>query len=290
MKVPSNLLSDLYRFYTRELVGLYGDREAGRLMEILLRHLFGADRLQMALHPERRINESELLLLHAAVKRLKKAEPIQYITGEASFDGHTFLVSPAVLIPRQETEQLIQLCSANLALFQSGTVVDVGAGSGCIAISLALRHPHLESYATDISEGALAVAQLNASRLNARVHFIRHDVFHSDIPVGREKCRLVVSNPPYVTFSEKSKMHPNVLDFEPHLALFVQDEQALIFYQQITQSAKRLLSDGGMLAFEINERFGAETAALLKSEGFVEVQTLQDYHEKDRFVCGFWHC
>lgn len=213
--------------------------------------------------------------------RLKKGEPIQYIFGKGPFYGREFFVSPATLIPRNETEELVHLIikenrQADLK------ILDIGTGTGCIPISLALEMNKPEIYGLDISEEALAVAEKNAAALDAKVTFLICDILTQtpDVP----KLDILVSNPPYVLLSEKSQMHQNVLDFEPALALFVSNEDPLLFYRAIAKIGLDLLKTKGKLYFEINQKYGQEVAELMKDLGYSEVRVLKDLNEKERMV------
>ncbi|MDR7128432.1 release factor glutamine methyltransferase [Algoriphagus sp. 4150] len=213
--------------------------------------------------------------------RLKTGEPIQYIIGKGPFYGRDFFVSPATLIPRNETEELVHLIikenpKAGLKL------LDIGTGTGCIPISLALEMNDPEVYAVDISEEALAIARKNGDALGAEVIFSKCDIL-SELPEVGE-LDILVSNPPYIPEQEKSEMHKNVLDFEPGLALFVSDGDPLIFYRIIAGKGKQLLKRGGKLYFEINEKYGKEVVGLVEDLGFSEVKVLKDLNGKDRIV------
>jgi release factor glutamine methyltransferase len=222
--------------------------------------------------------------LYAIVYRINQHEPIQYILEEVEFFGRYFKVNASVLIPRPETEFLVQeviVYSKNKASLK---ILDVGTGSGCIPVTLVKELPNVEVYATDISDEALTVARENASRLQAAVTFIHHDILSEKIPYS--SIDVVVSNPPYIAQAEEAMMNPNVLRYEPHLALFVPDDDSLRFYKAITTRASEILKPGGLLAMEINERFGQEVAALLKANRFESIEIVKDLDGKDRIVKG----
>ena len=228
------------------------------------------------------INEEEL---DRIVQRINNHEPVQYILGEAAFFGRTFAVSPAVLIPRPETEELVRLVINFVR--QTGEVnrriIDIGTGSGCIAVTLALELPTAKIFATDISEDALKVAAHNGATLGGKVEFIRHDVLRSELPFPVD---IIVSNPPYIASSERINMQTNVIGYEPEIALFVDSRDPLLFYKMLTSKAKESLSTGGLLAVEINERYGREVRELFRSNSFEDVQIVQDLFGKDRIVKG----
>ncbi|MEB2774773.1 peptide chain release factor N(5)-glutamine methyltransferase [Algoriphagus sp. D3-2-R+10] len=215
------------------------------------------------------------------LERLMTGEPIQYIIGKGPFYGREFFVSPATLIPRNETEELVHLIiKENL---KAGLrILDIGTGTGCIPISLVLEMDNPEVYAVDISEEALVIARKNAGELGAKVTFSKCDIL-IQTPEA-EKLDILVSNPPYIPEQEKFKMHKNVLDYEPELALFVSDIDPFIFYRIIAEKGKQLLSPEGKLYFEINEIYGNEIAVLLQKLGYSEVRILKDLNEKDRIA------
>ena len=214
--------------------------------------------------------------------RLLRHEPIQYILGDAYFYGRHFIVTPATLIPRPETAGLIDMI-ADENHSDDLQVLDIGTGSGCIAISLALTLRFAHVTAIDISPEALSVAKENAKRLKARVDFLKADILSMHKP-SKPCYDIIVSNPPYIAESEQASMDNNVLDFEPHSALFVPDDNPLVFYKAIAQYALDALKPGGKLYFEINSRFPAETCRLLTSLGFANVQSHLDYRAMPRFV------
>lgn len=219
------------------------------------------------------------------ILRLNLYEPVQYIFGETSFFGRSFKVNPSVLIPRPETEVLIKTIKDHFENFRGKvTLLDIGTGSGCIATTLALEIPESEIYATDISEEALAVARENAKALKAHITFTRHDIIKE--PISWQNLDAVVSNPPYVPEQERSTLRENVINYEPHLALFSGGDSALIFYEVIAQKAWRALREGGLLITEINEHYGPETGDLFLSIGYKQVRIHKDLTGRDRIVSG----
>lgn len=224
--------------------------------------------------------------LSDALKRINNGEPVQYVVNEAFFYGRRFMVNPSVLIPRPETEELIRaVLSSGIASPASGArILDIGTGSGCISVTLFLELQDAKVFATDISNTALDVAKRNAEMHDAAVTFFEHDVAAHSLPVNG--LDVVVSNPPYVTLREADQMQRKVKDFEPHLALFVPNDDPLLFYRVIVKQAMDVLNHGGLLAVEINENFGQEVAALFRSAGFADVQILLDVPGKPRVVRG----
>ena len=271
------------RHFTEALAGRYPQREAEQLMRILLEDLFGIDLKRQLMEPNLRIDESQYAQLKAAVERLLAGEPVQYVTGMARFGDLLIKVSPNVLIPRPETEELVQKISTTLPKEASIRIWDIGTGSGCIAIALAKLFENAEVYAFDVSEAALEVARENAGLNNAKVHFICDDVLHPKSEIFTQPVDLVVSNPPYVCDSERTAMEANVLDWEPESALFVPDDDPLRFYRQILALAKKQLNHGGQVWFEINERMGEEMLSLCRETGFDCTEIMLDFNGRPRF-------
>ncbi|MEJ1239044.1 peptide chain release factor N(5)-glutamine methyltransferase [Chryseolinea sp. T2] len=221
--------------------------------------------------------------LHEAVKRINLHEPLQYVLHEAHFFGRKFYVDPAVLIPRPETEELVGLILDHVGRdVRDQNIVDVATGSGCIAITLAIELPNMRCWGTDISKEALAVARRNGASLQANVNLVQNNILTDALPV--HDVAILVSNPPYIADREKLSMQRNVLEHEPHLALFVPDNNPLLFYEAIATHGVRSLIEGGLLAVEINERFGNEVAALMANAGLQHVELVKDLAGKDRFV------
>ncbi|HEX5167714.1 MAG TPA: peptide chain release factor N(5)-glutamine methyltransferase [Cyclobacteriaceae bacterium] len=219
------------------------------------------------------------------IKRINEHEPIQYVLGESEFYGRQFEVNRNVLIPRPETEELVR----NVIRFseqQKGPlrILDIGTGSGCISVTIKLEIAQSEVFATDISKEALALAQRNARFLNAGVNFFYNDILTEKIPV--KELDIIVSNPPYVTLHEKLQMKENVLHFEPHLALFVPDNDPLLFYRNILVKSKEAMKRGGLLIVEINELYGSGVAALCNEFGLTTIEIMKDIFGKDRIVKG----
>lgn len=216
------------------------------------------------------------------ILRINQHEPIQYILGEARFYRSVFKVNSSVLIPRPETELLVdEICRFARQDIPPKKILDVGTGSGCIAISLALELPETSVHALDISERALTCAAENAAHLEAQVSFSKVDILMEDMP---DMYDLIVSNPPYITAAEKQVMNKNVLEFEPHQALFAPGTDPLIFYRAIGEKARKSLSSGGSLWFEINEHYGVELKILMEVLGYQQVQIIKDLDNKDRIL------
>lgn len=221
--------------------------------------------------------------LEAIIRRLNTQEPIQYVLGEAYFYGRKFMVNSSVLIPRPETELIIDEVRT-FAGNQSKSMLDIGTGSGCIAITLALEIPLSTIMATDVSISALTTAKENATRLGATVKFIAHNILTEPLEVP--EMSVVVSNPPYIRTSERSAMAANVLNFEPSAALFVPDENPFVFHVNIAEKAFRVLMPNGMIIMEINESLGRPSADVLTRTGYHNVRIIRDLSGRDRFVKG----
>ena len=287
MKMSSNLVRDCRKYYASELEKIYGSEEANAMIMILLEHYFGIDRVKIAMNPELRLSESELLTLHFAVKELLKSKPIQYIIGETEFCGMRFEVNENVLIPRPETEEMATMITRDSRLSRESkiSILDIGTGSGCIAISLAKLLKNSVVTAVDVSEKALKVAKKNAESNGVNVNFIKDDILNPQNPeLIDNQFDIIVSNPPYVCESEKNEMRANVLDYEPSTALFVSDNDPLIFYRKILEFAQKTLKPDGEVWFEINEKLGTEMKNLCIEKGFNNVEILKDFMGKDRFV------
>lgn len=273
-------------FIRKELDGLYSKQESESLIFLIFEHLKGYSRTQFLMAQDEVLNQEEQQKVAQIVGRLKKHEPIQYILGTTEFFGLPFLTVPGVLIPRPETEELVQWIIQENALV-SPKILDVGTGTGCIAVSLRKSIPEAEVTAFDVSPVCLETAKLNAKLNACEVSVLEYDVLTGSSKISLPKFDIIVSNPPYVRESEKIAMEKNVLDYEPELALFVADSDPLLFYRKIADFALTNLSKGGKLYFEINEAFGSDCAALLEAKGFSDVRIKRDINGKNRFVGAF---
>lgn len=279
------LLSHFREKFKTQLQEEYPPEEISSFFNILMQSFLGMNRIDLALDPKREINSLENGKFEEALQRLVNHEPIQYITGETEFFGYSFRVNNNVLIPRPETEELVQWILGENLLSQKRelSILDIGTGSGCIAISLALRLPEAKIYAMDISKSALEIAAENALLHNANVQFIQTDILSLESLPG--KYDIIVSNPPYVRELEKHNMHKNVLNHEPSLALYVYNEEPLIFYKKITKLATHSLKKSGLLYFEINQYLGKETLSMIENMGF-ETELRKDIFGNDRMIRG----
>ncbi len=260
----------------------YSDAEALSLAKLLLVDVFGFSTLELYGGKDRSFSEKDQTLLADIIRRLRRNEPIQYIIGIEYFKGLVFEVNENVLIPRPETQELVDWILADCQSHEGCRILDIGTGSGCIPVSLAhfLKKADVESW--DISEGALEVARRNGERNGVKVNFRKQDVFE-DTPFS-PGYDVIVSNPPYITEKEKADMDANVLDWEPDTALFVPDASPLLFYERIAQLGVGLLKTGGSLYFEINRAYGQEVCSMLKNLGYINVELRKDFFGNDRMV------
>ena len=268
-------------YIRRKLQGRYDPREAGNLSRIICCEILGQQTVDYYLGKDIILSVKEEQELESILARLHNFEPIQYILGEARFLGRTFRVTPGVLIPRPETEELVEMMLKELS--PVSRVLDVWTGSGCIAISLAKELPESQVTAWDVSGEALSIAAANSKALQASVRFEQRDVLTYE-PCVVDCYDVIVSNPPYVTEAEKQEMEHNVLDWEPSLALFVPDTDPLRFYRRIAVLGLEMLTSGGKLYFEINRAFGKDTVAMLCETGYRAVRLQKDISHNDRFV------
>ena len=263
--------------------------EIRSIVFLVLENLFGLSREAVYAEKHLEVEVQQARRLTEIIERINQEEPVHYILGEADFFARKFKVNPSVLIPRPETEELVQcvLRSCKPPKVHPIRILDIGTGSGCIAVTLALELSGAAIYATDISSEALLVAKENAAQLGASVQFLQHSILAGDIPF--HDLDVLVSNPPYIARAEVETMGKNVVAHEPHLALFVPDDDPLVFYRALAERAKPVLKEGGLLVVEINERLGNEVAALFEAEGYGPVEIISDLSGKARIVKGVAH-
>ncbi len=280
-------LQQLRHTFHVELDAIYGEDEVRSMFHLLLEHYLNISRVQYAMDPTKSLIESDVIKFEAALQQLKSEVPVQYIIGQTEFFGLPFTVNQSTLIPRPETEELVSWILDLHTKSQHLNILDIGTGSGCIAISLAKHLKAAKVYAMDVSEEALNVAQKNAEINDVEVTFIQNDILNfktTEAILSTTRFDVIVSNPPYVRNLEKLAMKPNVLDHEPHLALFVNDNNPLQFYDAIANFSKTYLHKDGMLFFEINEYLGQEMIILLKGFNFKDVDLRKDLFGKDRTI------
>ena len=264
------------------LRGYYSDSEALALAKMLLVEVFGFSTLELYGGKDKEFSEKHRSVLAEMIRRLQKNEPIQYIIGIESFCGLTFEVNPNVLIPRPETQELVSWIVEDCQVDGAVRILDVGTGSGCIPVSLAKQLPMAEVESWDISEGALEVASRNCGRNGVKVLLRQKDVLNAS-PEG-VLYDVIVSNPPYIADREKVDMEANVLDWEPSLALFVPDDDPLLFYRKIAQLGCDMLKEGGSLYFEINRAYGQDTSLMLSELGYSRIELKKDSWGNDRMI------
>ncbi|WP_186452558.1 peptide chain release factor N(5)-glutamine methyltransferase [Chitinophaga polysaccharea] len=275
-----------FTYITGAISELYDEREAASIAHIIMEHLTGMSKLDRIVHKTKILSPDQKQRLKTAIEALQRQEPVQYITGTGWFYGMELLVNKNVLIPRPETEELVEWIVQDAAHRHRLHLLDVGTGSGCIPLALKKSLPDAQVSAVDVSEGALEVARSNASRLHLDVNFLLMDALNPAQVSTLPSFDLIVSNPPYITQSEQQSMQERVWGYEPSIALFVPDSDALLFYRHISMMAQQKLLPGGALYFEINEALGKEVVALMEELGFKEVTLKQDMFGKDRMVKG----
>ncbi|VBB48263.1 Release factor glutamine methyltransferase [uncultured Paludibacter sp.] len=273
-----------FREYIKTLLSdVYSEEEIHVFTYTVLEKITGYTKTHLLADKNIILSESQKNDAEEMVLRLKKGEPIQYILGETKFFGLKFTVNPSVLIPRPETEELVQWILNDLPPNPlKGEYLDVGTGSGCIAISLKKHLPNATVSAIDISADALKIAKENAKLNDVKIDFIQKDILKTDIL--DKKYDIIVSNPPYVPQNDKQEMHSNVLDYEPHIALFVEDNNPLVFYRKIAELAKNNLTKHGALYFEIHKNQGENCQRMLSSLGFKNIQIKKDISGNDRMI------
>jgi release factor glutamine methyltransferase len=288
------LLKDYKTHFFNSLKNIQEEQEIESFFFILTEYLHNLKRVDVALNPNFELSDAEVDKWNTILAQLQQEKPIQYITGEAWFYGLQFEVNENTLIPRPETEELVEwILNSPITQHPSPiTILDIGTGTGCIPISLKANLPQANVSAIDVSEKALEVAKRNAELNKVEINFIQANILevedlsilstpNSQLPASID---IIISNPPYVRNLEKQEIKKNVLDYEPHLALFVEDTDALLFYKKIAQLALKNLSPNGLLFFEINQYLGKETVELLESLGFKNIELKKDIYGNDRMV------
>ena len=286
MNTGNLTILDIRQSFFAGLKELYDTDEINGIIYILFEEFLGWPRTKLHLEPGAVITGAECERFSAALFRLANGCPVQYITGNARFNELQIIVNPSVLIPRPETAELAMLIEEKLKTIdlKGFSAIDIGTGSGCIAVYLKKHFPTISMYGTDVSEDALSMARYNAARFGTIIDFYLSDILLAHDSLTKFKFNLIVSNPPYVTIKEKQAMKRNVTEYEPQAALFVPDEDPLLYYREIARYAKTCLVSGGLIYLEINEAFGGELTRLLYSAGFSEVLVLKDFRGRDRFI------
>ncbi len=281
------LLKQYKAHFLSVLAPIYDRDEAMAIFYRVAAHLHGWQRVDLALQPDLQLTDKEVARWNSYLNQLQLENPLHYVLGSTHFYGLAFKVTPAVLVPRPETEELVDWIIQDYKTDFPKRLLDVGTGSGCIAISLAHHFPSTHVHALDVSLEALTIAKANAVSNQVALTFLEQDILQLDtLPMQFD---VIVSNPPYVRESEKQEMRANVLDHEPHLALFVSDNDPLLFYRKTAQLALTTLATNGVLYFEINQYLGSETLQLLKDMGFSNVQLKKDFRGNDRMIRASRH-
>lgn len=275
-------LNSYKKWFNEQLQHLYDADEIKSMLTIVAYEVLGLSRVDLVLKDNESLSEAQIVQLNNVLSQLQQEIPIQYIFEKAYFYGYEFKVSPATLIPRRETEELVEwvLSEMNRQPEKKWRVLDIGTGTGCIPISIKKEFPLAEIFAMDISTGALKIAKENAEKLNASVIFIEQNILST---TQLDSYDIIISNPPYVRNLEKAEIKKNVLDYEPHLALFVEDNDPLIFYRKITQLAQKSLTENGLLFFEINQYLGEEMQQMV-AEYFKTIELRKDLQGNDRMM------
>jgi release factor glutamine methyltransferase len=284
MSVNIQTIKDIRFYLTGELTGKYPETEINAIANIIIKTLFKTSKLHVIAFPETRLTQKQVHQVFSICRELKAGKPLQYILGETCFYNCIIKVNNETLIPRSETEEMVDLIIKENKGFR-GSILDAGTGSGCIAIALAVNLPGTRVTGIDISEGAVKVARENAFLNNATADFFTADIMNIDIKQFKN-TDIIVSNPPYVRESEKKQMASNVIDYEPNSALFVPDSDPLKYYRHILKLADEILVPGGRVYFEINEALGREMNNLLSERGYSEIMIIRDLNGRERIIKG----
>ncbi|HXD94821.1 MAG TPA: peptide chain release factor N(5)-glutamine methyltransferase [Bacteroidia bacterium] len=290
MEIHSNLLSDVIKFYKKELADIYTESELQNITNWIFEKQLNLNSSQLISNTNLRVNQSDLILLEQMCCKLKAHTPIQYVLGEAEFYRLKFKVNKSVLIPRPETEELVDIVIKKFKTQAPLHILDVGTGSGCIPISIKKNMPAANVYGLDVSNAALEVAKFNATQNKTDVNLFKADVLAENVAeiilnqTKNQKIDVLISNPPYVLQSEKEGLHNRVKNYEPHLALFVDDPDPILFYRKIALLAKKILSDKGVIYFECHTNYAEAVFQLLTEMNFSQVYLLKDMAGLNRFV------
>jgi len=275
-----------YKQLLFQLYEMYGDREAANIADIVIENITGFKKVDRLINKQFPLNEEQLQLLNDYTNELLKHKPVQYVLNEVWFAGMKLYVDENVLIPRPETEELVEWIVKTVASRKSqvASILDIGTGSGCIPVALKKKLLSVEVHALDISEEALTVAKRNAVTQQTEINFHLLNILDRNLWKQLPKFDIIVSNPPYVTQGEASSMQKNVLQYEPHLALFVDDEDAMKFYKAIAEFGLKHLNENGQLFFEINEMMGKQICDLLNQYRYLNIELKKDLQNKDRMI------
>jgi len=281
-----NSVAKVIKSFKNELTAIYPLTEINSIVEIVFEQVVGFSKTDLLFKANNRLSENQIKSFQTILEQLKNNEPVQYVLGKTVFFDLNFNVAPGVLIPRQETEELVDWIINDIKHNETLNVLDIGTGSGCIAIALAANLKQAKVTAYDVSERALEIAKSNAALNKIEVHFEKKDILKHRQTSEYQKFDAIISNPPYVLEKERDLMAKNVLDFEPELALFVEDDDPLLFYRAIVNYSQLNLKNNGILYFEINEAYGKQVKELMVQEGFKNVEPRKDLNGKDRMIKG----
>lgn len=285
MFVQGNTFRDVKRYFNDRLKGSFSDTELQLMLKAIVVKILNINDLEFLLNKEAlRFSESELLEIRSVVLRLLEAEPFQYIVGETEFYGIIFKTDKRALVPRPETEELVSWVADHYKDMTNISVVDLCAGTGCIGIALKKIIPNGKVALVELSSQSIELIEENVKNIGVEVSVFTGDVLDSELYSNFSELDCIVSNPPYIPNSDKKLMGKNVLNFEPEMALFVEDEDPLLFYRQIAKNGLSSLKSGGRIFYEIHENFGSEVVDLLKSIGFVNIELRKDLQGRDRMV------
>ncbi len=282
-------LQEAKQMFQNQLRDFFPQEEINNFFFLTIEKEFGYSKAKTIMRLDEPVSMGESIMIHDCLNRLKKSEPIQYILGEADFYGLTLKVNRNTLIPRPETEELVDwiIKDAKKDKDTPISIIDLGTGSGCIALALSKNLEQADVSAWDVSEGALRVARKNARDLHCKILFEREDML--ELPDREKEFDIIVSNPPYVRYSEKKEMKKNVLDYEPAIALYVPNEDPLLYYKKIVEWGKSSLKTGGHIYFEINEFQGEDMVGFIENEGYKRVRLKKDYTGRDRMIRATWN-
>ena len=292
-----------YQHLKNNLVNIYDAKESGNIAELVIEKITGLKRTARILNKHQALTDEQLNTLQKYLQELMSHKPVQYVLYEAWFAGMKFFVDSPVLIPRPETEELvdwivsdavlnnkvIEIRNPESEIQNSFTILDIGTGSGCIAIAMKNKIKNAEVFALDISEDALKIAALNAEQNNAKINFLKTNILKKHANISTLLFDIIVSNPPYITKKESAELHANVIAYEPHIALFVPDENPLLFYDTIADFSLSHLTETGSLYFETHENFANEVVSLLAKKGFQSIEIKKDLQQKNRMVKAVLH-
>lgn len=279
-------IQSIYEHVKKELLSIYDEREAANIAAMVIEKITGKTKTDRIINKAFPINHEQEKQIEEILADLLENKPVQYALQEAWFMGMCFFVNEHVLIPRPETEELVLCVLTELKKNNAPhpCIIDIGTGSGCISVAIKKNYPDARVSAIDISENALQVAEKNANHLKTEIHFLKGDILDENSWSLFEKFDYIISNPPYIKQSEKAEMRKNVLNYEPHLALFVADDNAMLFYDKIAKFALQHLKENGKIVVEINETLSAEVSDTFKNYGYQDIIVLKDLQQKDRIV------